>query len=111
MYEYERLYYHNILYTELRKIRRERRNDLVAKEFNQNKLPRVKAGTIQAWRRWLRRKIELRLFIFKMFSDTVRRQLIPRFAIWKKLTIETVQAELIQRYVRGFIGRKRCHFM
>ena len=103
--------YHPIILKRIKVLRREARNDAEADKFIARTNYRIKLQAYKNWQRYVERRNKLRL---TLIAAEIRSMILNSgycFDLWKRYTIRTLSAVLLQRYIRGFIGRRRNKFV
>jgi len=111
IWDYEEIFYHSVLFQEIKFNRRILRNDRVVLSFRLRAGPRQLIRSMKMWKEFCTQRKSRREGVVRTFHNHIRGKLIPAMRKWWSYTVVHRSSCLLQRIGRGYIGRQRVRFI
>jgi len=107
MYRFESHYYHPFIVNIIKRLRRVHRNEEAVAEFRRDLDRKAKKMSYASWRRYVALRNQCRRFVINAGIRWKGIQCGKYFDLWKRFTIQDCIVVIIQKRIRGHLGRAR----
>ena len=111
MYQLEARQYHPVLVKVLYSVRRYHRNEEVIREFRRDLERKAKKFSLAGWKNYVRQRALCRAFLINAAIRWKGLQCGDFFDRWREFSLQDSAIVIIQKIVRGFLGRVRRKFL